>query len=329
MSIAMSELSLTDDNPALGLTTKVDYFTIPGEGFAALARQVTFTNTGDIPQELEILDGMPALIPFGVDNGGLKAVGRTLEAWMQVFHLESGLPFFRLGATPGDTAEVHEIQAGHFSLGFTVCNGETSPLLPFVDPAIIFGANTSLSAPDLFLKQSFKTLQAAEQVTVGKTPCAFFGHTATLAPGESLSLYMLFGHVNGHENIAQSRDRLIFPAYFAQKRAENQALVNSLTDAVATRTGEPRFDAYVHQTFLDNVLRGGWPILLGDAQHPPPYHIYSRNTATRSAITTTSSWLQNSIRRATAISEMSAKIGAAMCFWSLVLGNTISVHFSA
>ncbi|MBT7075049.1 MAG: cellobiose phosphorylase, partial [Anaerolineae bacterium] len=276
MLISMSELSITDENPSLGLKTDVTYFTLPGESFAALTRQVRLTNTSNAPLQLEILDGMPALIPYGVDNGGLKHVGRTIEAWMQVFYLESGLPFFRLGATPGDSTEVHEIQAGHFALGFTAQNDESTALSPFIDPAIIFGANTSLSAPDSFIGQSLDALRNTNQVTVGKTPCAFFGHSASLAPGESTTLFMLFGHVNGYENIAEARHRLSSPTYFAEKRAENQDLIQSLTDPVATQTSDPHFDTYVRQTFLDNVLRGGFPIMLGDEQNPHAYHIYSR-----------------------------------------------------
>ena len=276
MLISMSELSITDENPSLGLKTEVTYFTLPGESFAALTRQVTFTNISNAPLQLEILDGMPALIPYGVDNGGLKHVGRTIEAWMQVFHLESRLPFFRLGATPGDSAEVHKIQAGHFALGFTAQNDEATALSLFIDPAIIFGANTSLSAPDSFIDQSLDALHNTNQVTVGKTPCAFFGYSASLAPGESMTLYMLFGHVNGYENIAEARHRLSSPAYFAEKRAENQDLIQSLTNPVATQTSDPRFDAYVRQTFHDNVLRGGFPIMFGDEKNPHAYHIYSR-----------------------------------------------------
>ncbi|MCP4142224.1 MAG: cellobiose phosphorylase [Chloroflexi bacterium] len=276
MQVSMSELTLTDENPALGLKTDVLYFTLSGESFAALARQVTFTNTSEAPVELEILDGMPVLTPYGVDNGGLKMIGRTTEAWMQVFYLESGLPFFRLGATPGDSAEVHEIQAGHFALGFTARNDEAAPLPIFVDPKIVFGANTSLTAPDSFINQNLAALETAPQITVGKTPCAFFGQNASLAPGEEITLYTLFGHVNGHENIADARHRLSSPAYFAEKRAENQALIQTLTDTVDTQTGNARFDAYVRQTFLDNVLRGGFPIMLGNEENPHPYYIYSR-----------------------------------------------------
>ncbi|MBT5100959.1 MAG: hypothetical protein HOM77_03480, partial [Planctomycetes bacterium] len=82
----------------------------------------------------------------------------------------------------------------------------------------------------------------------------------------------LFGHANGYKNIANERERIANPAYIAQKRTENQALIETLTDTVATQTADPRFDAYVRQNYLDNILRGGTPILLGGH----PYHIYSR-----------------------------------------------------
>lgn len=276
MSIGISEFAIRDENPVLGLDTKVVYFTLPGEAFAALVRSVTMTNIGDEFIEIEILDGMPALIPFGVDNMGLKAIGRTLEAWMQVVHHESGLPFFRLGATPGDTAEVDEIKAGHFALGF-VADPQNDELLPtFVDPAVIFGANTSLSTPELFIQDSLEGITQASQITVGKTPCAFFGHKAALAPGESIKLNLLFGHVNRYEQLLKAKQHLFTKDYFTMKRTENQQLVQTLTDVVTTKTGDSHFDVYTRQTFLDNLLRGGWPVFLGDEHNPNPFYIFSR-----------------------------------------------------
>ena len=61
-----------------------------------------------------------------------------------------------------------------------------------------------------------------------------------------------------------------------KKRADAQQLVDGLTNAIATHTGMPFFDAYCRQTYLDNVLRGGLPLLLGDPKKPHVYHIYSR-----------------------------------------------------
>ncbi len=273
MRIGMNELELQTTSQAHNVQTNVLYFTLPGEDFAGLVRQVTVANVSAAPLTLEMLDGMPYVMPYGVDNRGLKEIGRTLEAWMGVFNLERGIPFYRFQASAGDTAEVAEIQAGHFYLAF----GDDGALLPaFVDPAVIFGHNTALSAPDRFLAHTLDELSAERQITVGRTPCGFFGTRARLEPGQSLTLNAIVGHVRNIEDVHQQRARLAQSAYLREKRAEANRLSETLTDVVATHTAHPTFDAYCRQTFLDNVMRGGWPVLLGRADKPFVYHIYSR-----------------------------------------------------
>jgi len=272
MCIGMNELELQTVSPVHGLQTHVLYFTLPGEDFAALVRQVTI-NIGIAPVTLEMLDGMPRVMPYGVDNWGLKEIGRTLEAWMSVFNCERGIPFYHLQASTGDTAEVAEIEAGHFYLAFT----EDGVNLPaFVDPTVIFGPNTTLSAPDRFLAHTLDELRAERQITVGRTPCGFFGARATLEPAQRLTLHAIIGHVRDIEHIHRQQARLTQAAYLDEKRVEAQQLVTQLTDVVATHTADPTFDAYCRQTFLDNVMRGGWPVLLGREERPFVYHIYSR-----------------------------------------------------
>ncbi|MGD8966226.1 MAG: cellobiose phosphorylase [Anaerolineae bacterium] len=273
MYIGMNELELQATSAEHGVQTNVLYFTLPGEPFAGLVRQVTVTNLGNAPLGLEILDGMARVMPYGVDNRGLKEMGRTTEAWMAVFNLEEGVPFYRFQASAGDTAEVSEIQAGHFYLAF---DGSGRRLSPFVDPVVVFGQNTALSAPDAFLQQPLANLSERRQITTGRTPCGFFGAEAVLEPGEASRLYAIIGHAANVDRIRREEARLAQPAYVRQKRQEANRLVDQLTDVVATYTSSPRFDAYTRQTFLDNVLRGGWPVLLGDEEAPTVYHVYSR-----------------------------------------------------
>ena len=61
-----------------------------------LVREVTLSNISQSTLQLEILDGLPIVIPYGISNLGLKEISRTLEAWMAVFNLESGIPFYLL-----------------------------------------------------------------------------------------------------------------------------------------------------------------------------------------------------------------------------------------
>ncbi|MGD2176323.1 MAG: cellobiose phosphorylase, partial [Anaerolineae bacterium] len=273
MHIGMNELELQATSAEHGVQTNILYFTLTGEPFAGIVRQVTVTNVGGAPLALEMLDGLARVMPYGVDNRGLKEMGRTTEAWMAVFNLEEGMPFYRFLASAGDTAEVSEIQAGHFYLGF---NGSRRRLPPFVDPVVVFGQNTALSEPDAFVEQPLADLSQQRQITTGRTPCGFFGAEATLAPGERTTLYAIIGHAGNVDRIRREAARLAQPAYVQQKRQEANQLVDQLTNVVATRTSSPLFDAYVRQTFLDNVLRGGWPLILGDETVRTVYHIYSR-----------------------------------------------------
>ena len=274
MLIGMNELGLRTFSAKHGLQTDVLYFTLPGEDFAGLARQVTVTNTGNQAVSLEMLDGLSRMMPYGVDNWGLKYIGRTLEAWMEVFHLDEGIPFYRLRASAGDTAEVATIQAGHFYLATRADQDGSLPM--FVDPTIIFGQNTTLSFPDRFAMHSLNELAGQSQITVGRTPCGFVGVSTELNPGQSVTVNTLIGLTRDIEHLRRHRQRITQPDYLRTKRDEARQLVQDLTDVVDTQTGSPLFDAYCRQTFLDNVLRGGWPLILGDGSSRSVYHIYSR-----------------------------------------------------
>ena len=66
MEIAMNGLKIEETNESLGMNAKVTYFTLPGEKIGALVRKVELTNTTGEHAKIEVLDGMPALIPYGV-----------------------------------------------------------------------------------------------------------------------------------------------------------------------------------------------------------------------------------------------------------------------
>lgn len=281
MKIDLNELELVEDNAQINLTTRVNYFILPGEPVAALVRQLTLTNRGISPLDLEMLDGLPALIPFGADNGALKHISRTIEAWMQVEGHAERLPFYRLRASSADTAEVSSIQAGHFAFAWLEQDGAaqdvTPSLLPvLVDPDPIFLNDANLQSPEGFLHKSLTDLLATPQIAVGKTPCALFAAETTLQPNQSLTLTAIFGHTSSRASLAAHARRLCNPALIARKRVEARALAEQLTAPIATCSADPRFDGYSRQSFLDNLLRGGKPELLGDPVRPQVYYIYSR-----------------------------------------------------
>jgi hypothetical protein len=171
MFIGMNELEICETDPDLGLETRVLYFTLPGEPFGGLVRRVNFRNLSDHALRFEILDGMPALFPYGLDNNLIKSMGRTLEAWMEVVNIERRIPFYKLRASVGDTTEVSAIESGNYAFAFA--EGELLPVC--VDPATVFGSDTAFAIPQRFLNMGLKSTVGSKQVTEGRTPCAFFG----------------------------------------------------------------------------------------------------------------------------------------------------------
>lgn len=278
MAVGMNDLVLREINTPLGLTTRVTYFTLTGEPFAGLVRRVTLTNSGHRPVNLEVLDGMPAVMPYGVDDSALKNIGRTIEAWMEVFNLERGVPFYRLRASSADSAEVSAIQAGHFYLAVAETDSSQpgDPLPMVVDPRLVFGADTSLRHPAGFANRSVADLIQSKQITVSQTPCGFSATRTSLQPGQSITIRTIIGHAGDLSVLNRHLPRLLVPNYARAKYAEAVDLAQKLTDVVETHTAHPILDAYIRQNFLDNVLRGGWPVQLDSAEHPAIYHVYSR-----------------------------------------------------
>jgi hypothetical protein len=274
MSNGMNDLEIEVTNQEIGLKTSVLYFLLPNEPLAGLVRQVTITNISQSGLKLEILDGLPIVIPYGISNWGLKEINRTLEAWMAVFNLESGIPFYHLLASSEDTAEVSDIQSGHFYLSFD----NQGQLLPVItDPGIVFGHHSALYSPENFNQLSLRDLAELHQITRGKTPCGFSGLSTVLEPSEQANLNSVIGHAGDFGLISQHKDHLRRPGYLQQKRMEANHLTEQVTSVIKMKSGKPEFDAYCRQTFLDNSLRGGVPLILPDTDHPHfVYHLYGR-----------------------------------------------------
>ncbi len=61
MDIGENDLELTERSVSYGLETRVRYYTLTNEPFAALLRTVTIENLGNAPVDIEVLDGLSVL----------------------------------------------------------------------------------------------------------------------------------------------------------------------------------------------------------------------------------------------------------------------------
>ena len=217
MHIGPNELELRESLPEAGLQVRVLYFILPNENLAGLVRQVTIENTSSHAMGGELLDGLPVVIPYGVSNAQLKEIGRTAEAWMDVFNRERDIPFYRVRSSIEDKPEVEGVEAGHFYLAFV--ENDNVQLLPAItDAELVFGQDTSLGQPDGFLQNSLTELLQHRQNTAGRTPCGFFGSELKLSPGESVTISSIIGHVRNVDIINSEFRRIAHPEYVRIKR---------------------------------------------------------------------------------------------------------------
>ena len=64
--------------------------------------------------------------------------------------------------------------------------------------------------------------------------------------------------------------------YITKKRAASSKLVDEITKKVKTSTSSSLLNAYIKQDYLDNSLRGGVPLILGDPMNPKILHTFNR-----------------------------------------------------
>lgn len=259
-------------NEEYGLKIRVKYFVLPNESIGALVRKVEITNISNETMEIEMLDGMPKVIPYGIANGAFKEMSNLLKSWTEIKNTNMNIPFITMRASSDDSAEVAEIEGGYFYL--SVANGEILPILYDVDK--VFGYDTSLVNPVEFMNKSTREIKTEEGCFYNKVPCCFTASEYKLEANESYSFASYVGFTNSVDEINQKAMDLIKIGYEGEKELIADAMVESFTKDVKTSTAIPTFDKYVEQCYLDNFLRGGYPFVFNKEKNPSVVHLFSR-----------------------------------------------------
>lgn len=272
------DLTLEETYRRLGLKTEVHYFPLVSCPYAALVRRLTLKNISTKSLTVEGLDGLPVLVPCGVNNFFLKEMSRTIEAWMTVENISSGVPVFKLSTDPSDTAQVAFIKAANFYRAFSVKgHSAQKPLKVVVDPSLVFGQMLDLIYPAGFFETKKFDLPL-EQNAKNKMPCAFGLFKEKLAAGQELEIHSIIGHVFNTEDIKKHRIAAVDIAFLEQKKEENRELIDQMMDRIFTVSSSCEFDLYARQTYLDNLLRGGSAesIELDGERSTAQAYVYSR-----------------------------------------------------
>ena len=275
LSLSAHDLTLTETNLDLGLEISVNYFTMPEEGYAALVRRVTVTNLKKKPCDVELVDGLPVVIPYGLKDWASKNMSRTVEAWVQVANVEKKAPYYHLKVEVSDTPQVTHIKEGNFFVSFQSDGKKIRLLDPVVEAAGVFGPANDFTAPAAFLQENFR--KPTRQQTGNRMPSALSHVKFSLEARGRREITSLFGYVQDVQRLEGIVRQVTGKKEFIEQKAlRNKEIIDGIKNYSLTRSASPEFDLYAGHTFLDNILRGGLPVSLKTGEGDVVFNVYSR-----------------------------------------------------
>ena len=275
MILSSGELEIKDVNRKLKIETSVVYFPLVNEPIPSLIRQLRVKNLRTAPANLEILDGLPRILPHGMNQNLVKFTPRHIEALMGIGQV-GGVPLFRLKQSPEDVPNIGRISGGNFYLSFLGEGGDILRNHVIVDPSVIFGEGEAYDYPWLFEGCRVEKLLAMRQVRENKTPCAFTALTVRLPAGGEVVLSTLVGNTADEEKLHALLKTVKKGNFLCRKREENNLLIEAQKHQAFTVSSSREFDQFCQQTFLDNVLRGGMPLVFDTTEGKSALYVYGR-----------------------------------------------------
>lgn len=254
MYVSPHELRIEEISEEHGFKCEAVSYMIPGEDFPALARILRIENLISGTRHLEIVDGMPKIMPYGLNEWFMKHMSYTIEAWMEVQGVSAATPFYHLRVDAADVAETKFITSGNFYLGRS--ENKTRPVI-IVDPRIVFGRSIDFTYPDGFASGDF--LPALRQTDRNITPSALAYYKFSTTGRKPVMIFGMSGYTVSAGQLAKIDSKISAP-FFMEKRALNRSEISRIASTISVFSGMKELDSYVGQTNLDNILRGGLPI---------------------------------------------------------------------
>ncbi len=275
MRMTSHDLTIEEENASLGLTIRVNYFTLAQEPLAALVRRVTLLNSGRKKWNVEMIDGLPVIFPYGLNDWAAKNMSRTVEAWVNVRNLKRKVPYYHLKVEVADTPQVKHIKEGNFYFAFEQGSAKAKLLEPIVEAACVFGSSLDFVQPEIFLNTGKFEVPRTQQ-TSNRTPAAMSFSRFSLARGMKKDFISVAGFAYNETQLNQFVAKAVRKKFIAQKAEQNKNIVNDIKHFTFTQSSSPQFDLYCQQTFLDNILRGGLPVSLKTQEAAVVFNVFSR-----------------------------------------------------
>ncbi|MBA7649897.1 hypothetical protein ES703_57696 [subsurface metagenome] len=274
MWIEPDRIELQEVNETFGLSFKVSYYSLTNQPLAALVRSVTISNIGKNPRSLNILDGLPVIIPKGLTDAGLKTMRRISEAFASARLCFEKVPVYAAKVLAHDEAEVKEVKGGNFYASWFLDGNNLKLIEPFVDPDLVFGNGNDLVTPHNFIDHD--QLLRTKQVLENRLPCALTPLETSIGEGETVVLITVTGFSPKDQMLGEFLSSFNKLEHFEDTAKQSRKIIDEVTTPAFTVSNVPVLDAYARQNYLDNVLRGGIPKLLPSKSGPTLLHLYSR-----------------------------------------------------
>ena len=274
MTVSSHELEIRERNSTLQVEISVTYYPLANMPIAGLVRRVSIANLAPEHREFEVIDGLPKILPYGVAFEHTKVIARHIEGMMGAFEV-AGVPIFRLKQTPSDAEQIGEISGGNFYLSVSE-DGALLGKQTIVDPYLVFADIEAHDFPWGFAEMPLEKLLKTEQIRENRTPSALTALRESVAASEAISFSSIVGFAQNDEALAGLADQATHGDFLATKRVENKHVIEKIKHTAFTVSGEPAFDQYVQQTFLDNVMRGGMPLSFRSGEQSNTFYIFAR-----------------------------------------------------
>lgn len=267
--VESDRITIVEDNQDLKIKCVITYFTLTNLPLAALVRKVDFCNYANKEIKIEVIDGLPQLIPFGTNNFFLKHMSRTIEAWMRA-KCSLDTAYFRLIVDPADVSETTYIQGANFMHSFIPQGKKKNVPTYITDPQVVFGQDFSFQHPDNFFSDDFR-IKNAHIESQGKTPCSFNYFSLLLKAKQDKPFYSVFGTAFKEDKIKRFVKSLTVKT-LEEKDSESKKIVEDIKSHAFSVSADFKFSQYLQNTYLDNILRGGYPYSFGNSS----YYVFSR-----------------------------------------------------
>lgn len=232
----------------------VTYATSSHVPYAGLIRKVEIINKSEDIHTYDIIDGLPIYLPKGLSNYMYHEL-TTLAASYCMCTNDDNAPWYIYTNHGEDNSEFVEREDGS---GFVSLNESSQRLTTIVDPKVVFGDDESFRNP---LSISEIKNRLFNQEISNKIPCAFSYQSKALINDGKIEFVSFFGAFEKKE------EYLNFAGDFSYQNLikmilSGEEIVNDLLPTINTNSSS--VNSYLRQSFLDNGLRGGFPIKIDD-----------------------------------------------------------------